>query len=58
MTGLPIDFQIQQQSWANKHFSRKDDPKHQRSALFVVRDNGRGRLKSQGNAAICSEETA
>ena len=24
MTGLPIDFQIQQQSWANAHFSQKE----------------------------------
>jgi hypothetical protein len=30
MTGLPIDFQIQQQTWANKHY---DGP---RSALGVV----------------------
>lgn len=34
MTGLPIDFQIQQQSDANKNFSPKDG--HLRSALVVV----------------------
>lgn len=31
MTGLPIDFQIQQQTWANKGF-----PKQSRSALCVT----------------------
>ena len=38
MTGLPIDFQIQQQTFANKLFSRKAG--HGRSALFMTRDNG------------------
>lgn len=33
MTGLPIDFQIQQQSYANKHYSQNDQ--HVRSALGV-----------------------
>jgi hypothetical protein len=33
MTGLPIDFQIQQQSYANEHYSQKE--KHVRSALGV-----------------------
>lgn len=40
MTGLPIDFQIQQQTFANKHYSRRSNPKHQRSALFVIRRHG------------------
>lgn len=31
MTGLPIDFQIQPQSWANEHYPNK------RSALIEVR---------------------
>lgn len=34
MTGLPIDFQIQQASDANKNFSGEDG--HRRSALVVV----------------------
>jgi hypothetical protein len=32
MTGLPIDFQIQPQTWANEHYP------HSRSALIEVRD--------------------
>lgn len=35
LTGLPIDFQVQQTSWANKEYSK---PEHTRSALFVVRE--------------------
>lgn len=34
MTGLPIDFQIQKQSWANEKFSQVDG--HPRSALGVI----------------------
>lgn len=34
MTGLPIDFQIQQQSWANATFPSKDG--HRRSALVLA----------------------
>lgn len=33
-TGLPIDFQIQQQSWANKTTEPRQE--HPRSALFMV----------------------
>ena len=36
ITGLPIDFQIQQQTLANKLFSDKDDPKQRRSALGIT----------------------
>lgn len=36
MTGLPIDFQIQQTTLANTEYAK---PEHVRSALFVVRDN-------------------
>lgn len=32
-TGLPIDFQIQRMSYANKLFGR---PEHQRQAIFVI----------------------
>lgn len=32
MTGLPIDFQIQPQTWANEHYP------HSRSALIEVRE--------------------
>lgn len=35
LTGLPIDFQIQQQSCANQLYSQKDG--HVRSALGIVR---------------------
>lgn len=35
MTGLPIDFQIQQTSHANKEYGK---PEHIRCPLFVVRD--------------------
>lgn len=34
MTGLPIDFQIQQESWANKKFPPRED--RGRSALGLV----------------------
>lgn len=33
MTGLPIDFQIQQQSYANEHYPGKE---HTRSALGIL----------------------
>ena len=37
LTGLPIDFQLQQQSYANNEFSReKKGEKANRSALIVV----------------------
>lgn len=35
MTGLPIDFQIQPQTWANEHYSSRDG--HWRSALIEIR---------------------
>lgn len=35
-SGLPIDFQIQKQSYANEHFSQKDG--HQRNALGIFLD--------------------
>lgn len=33
MTGLPIDFQIQQSTWANKIYG---SPEHQRSAIGIM----------------------
>lgn len=39
LTGLPIDFQIQQTSQANKEYAK---PEHVRSPLFVVRERGKG----------------
>lgn len=35
MTGLPIDFQIQQMTFANKTYKSKDG--HLRSALFIIK---------------------
>ncbi len=35
MTGLPIDFQIQQQTYANAHYSQHDG--HVRSALGIMK---------------------
>lgn len=47
MTGLPIDFQIQQQTYANEHFGK---PGHQRSALGLVPLRIR-KTDSAGNSA-------
>lgn len=44
LTGLPIDFQLQQLSYANaKHPGRE----HQRSALFDVSDSIRSEIKGE-----------
>jgi len=45
MTGLPIDFQIQQQSYANEHYPGKE---HTRSALGIL-----ARLRHKEDLYVC-----
>lgn len=49
LTGLPIDFQIQQQSYANAHFSQQDGC--MRSALGILRQ-----LREQARYAPAGRE--
>src|SRR5271155_566503 len=46
MTGLPIDFQVQQRTEANAEFSSKDG--HCRSALGIMRDVQRYKSETEG----------
>lgn len=51
MTGLPIDFQIQQQTFANEHYGRATG--NHRSALFsIARARANGETFTRGRASV------
>jgi len=58
MTGLPIDFQIQQMTQANKEYG-SDQPGHARSALFsLARSRANHQMLERGVAVGKEEVTA